>query len=304
MTIDWSQLLSFAVAIGTVALAVYAGLTFRGLKEQMKLLHEQSASMKRQADAMEGQSKFIRNQSDAMTTQAKTMMDQAEIMGKQVDLIQEQVKQNNENIVITRNKILQDSYLKEMDSIIGPLRSKIGKYQYYEPIHVTPENEREASLFWEKIKKNRYLVPKDLRDLIERYLTVLEVQGKEIRKTRYELEEMTHPHGEAANEAFLSKMDLSKSASNIIDTSYIGPAPVDEGLGSYLKKIEDLAKSPNKDLANRLRHFHSIAQEGYGFKDANNYSVKNTRFDLEKAGTDRYNYLENTIEKLRTEIER
>jgi hypothetical protein len=194
------------------------------------------------------------------------------------------------------------SYLREMDSIIGPLRSKIGKYQYYEPIHVTPENENEASLFWENIKKNKYLAPKDLGDLIERYLMVLDVQRKEIRRMRYEINEMIRPHGEAANEAFLSKTDLSKSASNIIDMSYIGPAPVNEGFGSYLKKIEVLKKSPNRDLANKLSYFHDIAQEGYIFRDANSYSVRDTRFDLEKAVIERYNYLENTIKKLRMEI--
>lgn len=229
---------------------------------------------------------------------------QGKIMEKQVDLVQEQVIQNNENIVITKNKVLQESYLKEMDSIVGPLRSKIGKYQYYEPIHVTLENEKEASLYLENIKKNKYLVPKDLRDPIERYLMVLDVQRKVISRIRYEINEMNHPHGEAANVAFLSKTDLSKSESNIIDMSYIGPAPVNEGFGSYLKNIEDLMKSTNEDLAKKLSYFRDIAQEGYGFGDANNYSVRDTRFDLEKAATARYNYLENAIEKIRMEIER
>lgn len=291
---DWNQAATIITAIGTAGLALFAFFSFKGVKEQMDLLNKQAVSMKRQADANEAQSNFIKDQSDAMTKQA-------EIMKNQLVLNQEQIKQNNENIFITKNKILQESYLKEMDSIIGPLKSKIGNYQYYEPIHVTPENEKEASLFWENIKKNKYLVPKDLRDLIERYLMVIDVQKKEIQMTRYKINELIR-HGEATDKASLSKKDLS--AFKIIDMSCIGPAPVNEGFGSYLAKLEEFRKSPNSDLAKEFIYFHDIAQEGYVFRYANNHSVKDTRFDLEEALTNRYNYLENTIEKLRIEIER
>ena len=128
MTIDWSQLSSLIVAIGTVALAIYAGLTFRGLKSQMKLLLEQAESMKRQADAMDKQSKFIKDQSDAMTRQAKTMDAQFDIireesatMKRQADAMEGQSSLMHENMEHDRLSKKYERLIKEMTLLIGPL---------------------------------------------------------------------------------------------------------------------------------------------------------------------------------------
>lgn len=178
-----------------------------------------------------------------------------------------------------RNKALQDGFIKEMDSIVGPLKSRIGNYQYYEPTYITPKNKKCAFEFSENIKKNKYLVPKDLRDLIDNYFTALDKHEVEIRGIRYRMEQSPH---------YLDVMP------------YIGPVPVNEGNGNYLKYILTLCES-YPDLKSDLRSLHDIVQEGYTFKDGS--SIKGARDDLENAVKKRYNYLENIIEQLRIELE-
>jgi hypothetical protein len=186
-----------------------------------------------------------------------------------------------------RNKALQDGFLKEMDSIVGPLKSRIGKYQYYEPIYITPEYEKAASEFSENIKKNKYLVPKDLRVLIDNYFIALEMHEVELRKIRYELKQLP-----------LSEYVMP----------YIGPAPVNEGNGSYLENIRSYIRAldpnsdPNRDFTNKLTYFHDIVQEGHTFEGK--YSIKNARFDLEEAVKIRYTDLEDIIESLRIELDK
>lgn len=176
------------------------------------------------------------------------------------------------------NKARQDGFLKEMDSIVGPLKSRIGKYQYYEPIYITSEYKKSASDFSENIKKNKYLVPKDLRDLIDNYFIALEKHEVMLRGIRYRLKQ-------------------SPDYKDVM--SSVGPAPVNEGNYSYLQNIYTLIKS-YPDLTGDLNYFHDIAQEGYIF---DGYSIKDARTKLEDAVKSRYNYLENTIEQLRIELE-
>jgi uncharacterized protein YoxC len=175
MTIDWSQLSSLIVAIGTVALAIYAGLTFRGLKSQMKLLLEQAASMKRQADAMDKQSKFIKDQSDAMTRQAKTMeaqfdiiRDESATMKRQADAMEGQSNPMLENMEYNRLSKRHERLNKEMTLLVGPLYARRKEKNIFQMIDRSERYTFHAKdivnlmhhdyiTFWENIDQYLYL---------------------------------------------------------------------------------------------------------------------------------------------------
>ena len=207
--------------------------------------------------------------------------------------VDSQIEQNNTNISITKNKILQESYIKETDSIVGPLKSRLGYFKSYEPLYLLETEEAKASEFWDNIKKNKFLAPKDLRVIIEKYLLVKEIQDRELQKIRYEIRQST-------NSAQIHEIN-----------KLINPAPVNDGYGTYLKNIENAVAEfgHGTDLSNKLNYFHQMSQEGYNYKfSAENESVitsvKSERYDLEIAVKKRYNYLEQKIEELRTEIEK
>jgi hypothetical protein len=164
MTIDWSQISGLVVAIGTAALAIYAGLNFKGLKDQMKLLLEQAASMKRQADAMEGQTKFIRDQSDAMTRQAKTMEGQSNLMRANIEYDQLVRKYERLN--------------RAMNKLVGPLFSKKDDYVIFiSGMNISPVP-KEYKDFWEYITKNIYLADKDLYSELHSYFMAVKMYIK------------------------------------------------------------------------------------------------------------------------------
>jgi len=226
--------------------------------------------------------------------------------------VDSQVEQNKVNINITRNKILQESYLKEMDSVLGPLKSRIGYFKYYEPLYLQKTDEANATEFRENIKKNKFLVPKKLRLIIEKYLLVCENQSNEIRKMRYEIREeinrMTKMAKQGSSQTQTSHEGPQKEHEII---NLIGPAPVNEGYGTYIKNIEDWIKHyPNSDLSKKLSYFLDIAHDGhkYTFLSEDHSiiitSVELERGELEAAIKERYNYLEQKVEELRTEIEK
>ena len=175
MTIDWNQASSLIVAIGTAALAIYAALTFRGLKGQMILLMDQAASMKRQADAMDKQSKFIKDQSDAMRSQAKTVDAQFDLireesatMKRQAQAMEGQSSLMLENMEYDRLVKKYERVQKELAQLIAPLYSRRKEANLFRLVNLT-EKFKAAGYnkhsephfyyvdFWESIEQNLYL---------------------------------------------------------------------------------------------------------------------------------------------------
>lgn len=139
MAIDWNQVssifLGVITALATVVLAYYANRSFKGVKDQMDLIHKQSVDMKRQADAMEIQSTLIRSQSDAMVRQADAldrqssfvqdqsiaMQSQAMIMKSQSDSMEKQSNLMLENMEYDRLIKKYERVNREMVRLVGPL---------------------------------------------------------------------------------------------------------------------------------------------------------------------------------------
>jgi hypothetical protein len=153
-----------------------------------------------------------------------------------------------------RNRILQDNFTKEMDSIIGPLKSRIEHFQEYEPLYLQDIDIPHANTFRENIKKYKFLAPNNLRILIEDYLALLEKEDEELRKIRYEIREsakQTHKTLKTATEEnpIITKSGASNSESlawSLVPESIdhlIRIAPIAEGNGTYLKDLEDMVKN-------------------------------------------------------------
>jgi len=222
-----------------------------------------------------------------------------------------------------RNRILQESFIKEMDSIIGPLESRAGRYKNYEPLYLQDNDRPKATAFWENIKKNKFLAPENLRLLIENYLTIFEEQEKELRKTRYEIRESRKEAFKkiqvAANDDPMITKSKARDGEQLAGTlvsehinALIRIAPSDEGYGTYVKDLENIIAfwGPELDLSKKMNYFRELSQEGYIYRFARNDrgpvidSIINTRSTLEAAVKQRYSDLEQCIEELRAESEK
>ncbi|MHB8119628.1 MAG: hypothetical protein ACYDHX_13025 [Methanothrix sp.] len=156
---------------------------------------------------------------------------------------------------------------KEMDQLIELIASKIGKLKEFEPLHVKPENIKEASEFRELIKKNKYLAPKDLQILISKYLAALDEYEKDLSSARYDL-----------------KMNLPAEMMLYFDA----PLPVKEGEGSYKTNIENILEHlDDEDKHKRIAHFRNVINKDiFDIRIDGNLtkvSLNSVRFDLERA---------------------
>jgi len=183
--IYWDQaatiITAVIIALGTAALAIYAALTFRAIKDQMKLLYDQSDAMKRQADANEVQSGFIRDQSNALKSQAETMESQFEIireesatMKRQADAMEGQANLMHESIEYDRLVKKYERANREISLLIGPLYARRNDANIFSlkcnrrgrisisPTMRTPDPSPDALIydfvtFWDSIEQNMYL---------------------------------------------------------------------------------------------------------------------------------------------------
>lgn len=86
-------------------------------------------------------------------------------------------KDSSKNIKIFKNNLVEEHLVKEMEDLIKPIYMERDKFEYYEWVHVpyydeTRSFERwedDAHIFWDRLEADRYLAPKDLREMIKVY---------------------------------------------------------------------------------------------------------------------------------------
>jgi hypothetical protein len=79
-------------------------------------------------------------------------------------------RDSSKNIEISKNNLAQQNLKREMEQFIKPLYQKRERLEDLEYVHSF--NNNEARLFWENILADKYLAPRDLRDLIDEYLKI------------------------------------------------------------------------------------------------------------------------------------
>lgn len=227
---------------------------------------------------------------------AITTSEQRDVMASQLKEMHSQRKLMTDQLEETRREGKIRRLSKEMDFVVGPLRSKIGSYKVYEPLYLEEDNEQRAIVFWEDIKKNLYLTSADFRVKVEKYLAVFEEQKKALRKTRYDLK---YHVGVYSKEHEIAERALDRYK------VLFRPAPVNEGYNSYLKFIEDSNKEIGYDSSyGKIRVlFFELAQEGHKYdirvdEHLDKISIYDARDALERAAKQRYDTVKDELSKI------
>ena len=217
-----------------------------------------------------------------MASQLNEMQGQRQLMADQLEEIRREGKIQRLN--------------KEMDFVVGPLRSKIGSYKVYEPLYLEKVMSEQSIAFWEDIKKNLYLTSDDLRLNIDRYLAVFEEQSELLRRTRYDIkyhvDSYCHEHGIA--ETAIPRYKV-----------LFNPAPISEGYNSYLKNIENGNKEIGYDSAyGKIRaNLLELINENHKYDirvddQVDIVSIHDARYHLENAVKRRYDAINNELSEV------
>jgi hypothetical protein len=227
------------------------------------------------------------------------------------------LRQQNINLSVIR----EERYHKEMDLLIKKLYNNRDEYEQFEPHHVDPNNteeEKQALEFWKEIRENKYLAPKELRDIIDQYLKLVNEHEKNILKSRTTLSDILKKRCEnleTFKEDILKMRILNpidgcikdKLCPMIGERGLVRPMPIDDRLRRiYMKTWQDqegilqtLEINPQEELRGpAYRYFDAITKPETGPT-----SLIYLRMDLSRAAESRYKELEEKIESIKSNLE-
>lgn len=226
------------------------------------------------------------------------------------------LRQQRINLTVIR----EERYFKEMDLLVKKLFQNKDRYELFEPHHIDPNNteeKHEADEFWREIRENKYLAPKELRDIIERYLELISKHEQNIQKSRTTLSSLLKQRCKKLEENTLDGELLNPIDSCIKDNlcpllgieGLIRPMPIDDREKTiYTKTWMDSKKgilcslnmNPQEQLYGpAMNYFNAIRGPESGGSDCIIY----TRQDLSNAVEKRYKELEEKIETIKTDLE-
>jgi len=214
---------------------------------------------------------------------------------------------SRDNIKITKNVIVEQRFVKEMD-LIGLLFSNKLKWEVYEPLHVDQNDEKkekEASEFWKEIKKNRYIAPNDLRNLINKYLKIIESSSDEVQRMRHSISKSIRENIGDIDPNFQEFL-----RNQLGERGFIKPLPLEESLNAEHKsnwtEFQKYLNStqPGSILSSQTNEYISILNKNIFDIRINQQIEKldlsSIRNDFRKAIEARYDELERDIDELRS----
>jgi hypothetical protein len=228
------------------------------------------------------------------------------------------LRQQKINLIVIR----EERYFKEMDLLVKKLFQNRDRYELFEPHHVDPndpEEEKRANEFWREIRENKYLAPKELRNIIEQYLKLVNQHKQNILRNRITLSDLLRKR---CKELEVFKENISESKIlNPIDTcirdklcpllgekGLVKPMPTDDRLKTvYLRTWQDpegilyyLDINPQEELRGpAFSYFDAIYKPEIGGADC----ITGPRMDLSAATEKRYKELEEKIETIRADLD-
>jgi hypothetical protein len=199
-------------------------------------------------------------------------------------------KDSSKNIKLSKENLIGQHLLREMDQLIKPLYENRNNFEELESCHeVTPNKES----FWKKRESDKYLAPKDLRHLIEEYLGI----DKEMYKRMVDInndiwEILDHsPHADKYRDL---KSSIYSEGTSRYNFHLVGSAErgfwlehvnelianlePDSKIFEYVTQLKDLVES-DKDLTEKRKKLIEMVEARYKELE---YMIDNIRASLEE----------------------
>ena len=214
-------------------------------------------------------------------------------------------KDSGKNIKISKDNILGEHLEREMEELVKPIYMKRNRLEYLEHVHIPYYDEtisfenwtEEATEFWDLLEADRYLAPKNLRDIIGSYSRA----NREWNKRQSELadkirdaltrEEKRDLCEEAPTDRYL------RITPGYFDYRFINLPPSDKK-SERIERIRQLTNNLESDSDSRhlIEEFITLIEQDTELKDIRELFVERV--------TARYEELENMIDIIRASLER
>ncbi len=214
-------------------------------------------------------------------------------------------KDSGKNIKISKDNILGEHLAREMEELVKPIYMKRNRLEYLEHVHIPYYDEtisfedwtEEATEFWDLLEADRYLAPKNLRDIIADYSRA----NREWNKKRSELANQIR---DALTRE--DKRDLCEEAPTdrslritpgYFDYRFIN-LPQSDGKSERIERIRELTNNIGSDSDSRhlIEEFITLIEQDTELEEIRKIFVEQV--------TARYQELENMIEKIRESLEK
>jgi hypothetical protein len=222
--------------------------------------------------------------------------------------------QQNINLTVIREEL----YSKEMDLLVKNLNQYKDKYEQFEPHHVDPnhpEEKKQADEFWREIRENKYLAPKELGDIIDNYLKLVDEHERNILKNRTTLSDLLGKRCKMIERSMkhegytpspIAICIKDKLCPLLGEKGLINPMPLDDRLRTeYLNKWrEEILHTLDTDPQEELRgpawsYYDAIYKPEINGPDC----LIGPRFDLKDAVGKRYKELEEKTRNIKANLE-
>jgi hypothetical protein len=214
-------------------------------------------------------------------------------------------KDSGKNIEISKNNLLEEHLAREMEELIKPIYMKRDHLESLEYVHIPYYNEtisferwtEESDDFWKLLEADRYLAPKDLREIIRDYSQA----NKEWHKKRGELANKIRDALTKENKRELCEEAPTDRYLRItpgyFDYRFINLPPSDNK-AERKEKIKVLTDrlEPNSDSSNIIKEFVKLIDE--------DTVLEEKRALFKEKVTVRYEELEKMIDQIRDTLEK
>lgn len=223
---------------------------------------------------------------------------------------------------INRDITREERFHKEMDLLIKILYSKRDEYEKFEPHHVDYNNwddVRNVDNFWGQVAENKYLAPKELGNLLDKYLELISRNKQEIEKRRTTFSDILSKECKRIDKDFEAIGEVYKRPGDqfikdklcpiLGENGLVKPMPIhDRQKTEYLNAFEQIRNDfeqiqskfcSGELISSFLAYFDAIkAPELPG-----TMNIEDKRRDLARAVKDRYTQLDEKIKEIKINLE-
>lgn len=217
-------------------------------------------------------------------------------------------KDSSKNIKISKDNLVEQHLLKEMEQLIKPLYENRKNFENLEFIHAYTKSD--VVSFWKKRESDKYLATKDLRQAIEAYLKINNDYNEKYTNINTNITKIFDKDycDRMSNVKRISPLEMQIQPNKYAELKdflypgvggrYSSHLPHSSEKDPWLQKIDEFIKKvePDSEIYRCIEKLRSLVE--------NDKALKDKRENLVKIIEKRYGELEEKIDKLHDSLDK